>query len=267
MQMGLASLPHAEIYYHETGRGETVIFIPGLGADHSFWLPMIHRLHQSFHCVAVDNRGSGRSSAPPGPYTMREMAADVLGVADHLQADAFHVVGISLGGAVAQELALLAGDRVKSLSLLSTWAKSDEFLKHMVTCWAEIRETSKNLFNKQSLLWLVSPAFFTAHKNTLLQWMTERHAFVMTDAAYRAQVDADITHDASDRLSALRVPTQIIHGELDICIPLRHAHQLHQLIPQSVLHVLPGSGHVVTMECPDEVASLLDTFLREHAAK
>src|ERR1051325_8265831 len=112
----------AEIYYETTGDGDPLVMIMGLGADSRGWTMQQSAFAEHYQLVLIDNRGVGKSSVPPGPYTIKQMAADTIAVMDDAGIDRPHVLGVSLGGAIAQERALAAPERVRSMALGSTWA-------------------------------------------------------------------------------------------------------------------------------------------------
>src|SRR3954454_16425825 len=119
--MPLLSVNGIDLYYEEAGDGLPLLLISGAGGKTVDWTPLLPALSERFRVVAFDNRGGGRSSAPPGPYTTRQMADDATALLDHLAITRAHVVGLSLGGMIAQELALAAPARVDRLVLLATY--------------------------------------------------------------------------------------------------------------------------------------------------
>ncbi len=110
-------------FYQETGNGEPLLLINGIGADSLKWDPLLPALAARFRVITSDNRGAGRSAAPPGPYTTRQMADDAAALLAHLGVARAHVVGSSMGGMIAQELALAYPERVDRLVLLATYAR------------------------------------------------------------------------------------------------------------------------------------------------
>src|SRR5216683_5128956 len=117
----------AEIYYETSGSGDPLLLIMGLGADSRGWTMQMHAFAEKYRVIAFDNRGVGKSSVPPPPYTTKQMARDALAVLDAEEIARAHVLGVSLGGTIAQELVLAAPDRVRSLALGSTWAGPSEW--------------------------------------------------------------------------------------------------------------------------------------------
>src|SRR6476469_1752432 len=112
-----------KIYYHEKGKGQPLVLIMGFGADGTVWEKHLAVYQKHFRCIVLDNRGVGKSDQPIGPYSTQMMAADTIAVMDHAGVSSAYVAGISMGGAIAQELAINYPDRVTKLLLVSTWAK------------------------------------------------------------------------------------------------------------------------------------------------
>src|SRR3712207_194537 len=141
LTMSIARINGIDLYYEETGSGPPLLLIAGLGGNTLGWVMLLPALAQHFRVIAFDNRGAGRSSAPPGPYTTRQMADDAAALLAHLGIERAHVLGLSLGGMIAQELALAHAERVDRLVLYATYARPrpaihDRWLKN----WVEASE-------------------------------------------------------------------------------------------------------------------------------
>src|SRR3989442_309554 len=124
-----------ELFHTADGAGEPVLLVMGLGGEHHAWDLVRRELARRYHLVLLDNRDAGASDEARGPYGTGDMAADALGVIDHLGIERFHVVGASMGGAIAQHLALLAPTRVATLTLVATWGRTDAFLATILASW------------------------------------------------------------------------------------------------------------------------------------
>src|SRR5205809_4882998 len=122
-----------ELFHTTDGAGEPVLLLMGLGGEHRAWDLVRRELARRYRLVLVDNRDAGASDEANRPYGTGDMAADALGVIDHLGIERFHVVGASMGGAIAQHLALLAPTRVATLVLIGSWARTDAFLRTILT--------------------------------------------------------------------------------------------------------------------------------------
>lgn len=268
-----------ELAYTEHGEGEPLLLIMGLGADGAAWESHVAAFQKGYRCISVDNRGVGASSKPAGPYSTGQMADDYAGLIQALDLGRVRVVGISMGGAIAQELALRHPELVERLVLVATWARTDAYLKEVLTHFARSRAVlSAQEFVRLLQLWLWTPAYVNRHPSELIQarqvlglWLWEpgyvnQHLSEVIEAlasqveadivqpqhAFEAQCEACITHDTLDQLDAIRVPTLVTAGDLDILIRLPLSEELHARIPGAQLHVFRGNGHVHHFEVVDE---------------
>ncbi len=239
-----------QLAYSVSGTGDPLLLIMGLGADRSAWQPHLECWERDFRCVAVDNRGAGRSSAPDGPYTTAMMADDYAGLVQALGLGPVRVVGISMGGAVAQELALRHPQLVQRLVLVSTWAKCDVYTSEVFQSLAALQaKAGPEEFAQLLQLWIWSPGYLAAHLDEL---RAERVAATgMAPAAFAAQAAACRTHDTMQRLPDINVPTLITVGTADIFTPVHHAQQLQAGIPQAELKLFPDAAHAHHWEALD----------------
>ena len=130
-----------ELAYDEVGDGEALVFISGTSLDRTVWGPQVAAFADRYRCITIDNRDVGESTQMTSGYTPRDMAADVDGLLAALDLPAAHVVGHSLGGAIAQELALASPDRVRTLTLVGSWARNDEYTRALFRTWKRLRTT------------------------------------------------------------------------------------------------------------------------------
>ncbi len=157
--MPLCHLTQADLFYDDKGQGEPLLFLNGLSGDHLYWRRQLRTFGKEYRCLAVDNRDVGQSSYAAGPYSARDLAGDVLELFDRLALPPAHVVGLSMGGLIAQELALTAPRRVKSLVLVDTLAHSDEWFRGLLHAFELIRRQVADTpaFFEAILPWWVSP--------------------------------------------------------------------------------------------------------------
>lgn len=250
---------------------EAVLWLQGLNAPASAWAAQLAHFGRTHRSVAPDQRGVGKSDAPPGPYSTGQLAADALAVLDAHGVARAHLVGLSLGGAVAQELVLRAPERVASLALLGSFAKQAPRSAALLRAWRalypvvsqspELREA----WELQSYAWLFTDKFWRGRgsddgdgrsfTDAALNGAGVRAALrfaaaqpLQSVAGFLGQVDAALGHDARQRLPQLRVPTLVLHGAVDQLSPLPCGEELAQLIPGAELIVLPEVGHAVNLE-------------------
>lgn len=253
------------LYYADTGRGEPLVFLNGLAGDHLYWNGQVRAFAGRYRCLALDNRDAGQSSCAAAPYTTADLAADVAGLLHALDLPPAHLVGLSLGGMIAQEIALAHPDRVRSLFLTGTLARADDWFNATLDTYGHIRRQVADTpaFLGALLPWLVSPRFFESA--TKVEWL---RAF-LRQAPYPQQIDgffrqfgAMRRHDTLERLPAVRCPVLVAVGEDDLIVPPRYSRQLAGLIPHARLEVLPGVGHAPVVEDPRRFNRLLGDFLQ-----
>ncbi|MET1007068.1 MAG: alpha/beta hydrolase [Propionibacteriaceae bacterium] len=227
----------------EKGQGEPLVLIMGLNAPGSAWQPHVDQWSHAYRCLLVDNRGAGSSPAPPGPYTTAMMADDYAQLIDELQLGPCRVVGISMGGAIAQELALRRPDLVERLVLVATWAAGDPYTRQVLSVIDAVRQAvDEPTFSAhlQTLVW--TPAWFAAHEAELVA--ARREPLAVGRAALSAQVAACRSHDTRDRLSQIRVPTLVTAGGADRFIPPAVSIALADGLPDARLELFADTGHV-----------------------
>ena len=261
-------MPHVtsnkiQLAYEERGHGDPLLLIMGLGGDRSLWLPHVEVYEQHFRCILFDNRGAGESDGPPGPYRTRIMADDAVGLLNALGIERAHVAGISMGGAIAQELALNHPDRVHRLVLVSTWARCDTFTASALESLCRIRAAvAPDVFIQMIQLWLFAPPYYEAHLEELREAGRIAETCYMPQPAYAAQTEACLAHDTLDRLDRIQAPTLITAGGADFFTPPAFARDLHRRIPGSRLIVYPDTSHAHHYEVVDGFNTTTTAFLR-----
>jgi 3-oxoadipate enol-lactonase len=260
--MPSARLGDIELHYEERGEGPALLLIPGIPAIADDWASLAEPLAASRRVIAYDNRGSGRSTVTLGPYSTRQLAADAVALLDHLGVERADVFGISMGGMIAQELALGWPERVDRLVLGCTHAG----IAHAAR---QPRESGR-AFALETDDWALrmralAPFAFTANVDPelLRRFIEKKSGDVQDRAGYRAQIDAVLAHDTFDRLPALERPTLVITGDDDRVIPAASSDVLHGRIPGSELHVVRCAGHLFFIEAPEETLDVLERFLHK----
>jgi pimeloyl-ACP methyl ester carboxylesterase len=255
-----------DLHYADTGHGVPVVFLNGLGGDHLYWMGQVRACARRFRCLAVDNRDSGRSAYAAGPYTLGDMADDVAALLQHLDAPPAHLVGLSLGGMIAQELALRHPARVRSLILVGTLARADAWFLGVQDLLDLLRRQTADAaaFFEALLPWLVSYRFFEEPDHVeRLKVLIQQNPYPQRADGFFRQLDAVRGLDTLDRLSDLRCPVLAATGADDILVPARYGRQLAERVPESRFLVLPDVGHSPPLEDGRGFNRLLLEFLEE----
>jgi aminoacrylate hydrolase len=240
-----------------------VVLIRGTGADSSRWAPQIEAYRDDFRVVAFDNRGVGRSSTPPGPYSVAAMAADTVALLDALELDAAHLSGSSLGGAIALAVAIEHPDRVLSLQLHSSWLATDGYTRYSLGLLKQLLERGGTEFYYEATLPLLfSPAFLTADHARLLGILANMRANTASYEGLHGQIEANLGHDLRAGAGGVTCPTLVTVGELDLLVPVPASEELAAAIPGAELVVFAGAGHLVTMEAAERFNDTTLAWLR-----
>ena len=244
--------------------GPTVLLLEGLGYGRWMWRWLAEALADDHEVLRPDNRGTGDSDAPEGPYTVAEMAADAAAVLDDRGVDAVHVCGASMGGMIAQELAL-ADDRVASLSLLWTSPGGDEATPTPPAVQEHIISAPEDADPRERIRYLMEPAvsdgFYEREPELVDRIVDWRLAGDATPAGREAQAGAVAAFDASDRLGDLSVPTLILHGTADRVLPVENADLLAELLPHAEVELFEDGPHLFFVEERERVNDRIGSFL------
>ncbi|HSF07383.1 MAG TPA: alpha/beta fold hydrolase [Methylomirabilota bacterium] len=255
-----------EMFYTAAGSGEPLVLVMGLSGDHLSWGFQIAALAERYRVVAFDNRGAGQTDTPDLPYTTRMMAEDTRGLMDALGIDRAYVVGVSMGGMIAQELALHHPDRVRALHLGCTLARPDAYLNALSASWRELRaQMGRETALRAMGPWLFAAATYNERPEFVemifQNGLANPHPQSLT--GFLRQSEAVASHDTLDRLAGIKCPTLVSVGDEDILLPPRFSQELAARVPGARLELVPGSGHVYFWEHPDFFNALcLDFFSR-----
>lgn len=276
--MATAGIGEIELYYEEHGSGEPLLLIMGLAADSQAWVFQVPAFSEQFRTITFDNRGVGRSSKPVGPYSIHQMADEAAALLDHLQIESAHVVGVSMGGMIAQELILRHPGRVRRLVLACTYPEpSAEIEQHRefsvtrlggkVTASGGIEIDLTTLdpfaFLQQMLPTVFNQEFIERELPKLMQVFAGALQYGFSMEAILGQVAAVMGHRATDRLHQIRVPTLVITGDADRLIPPANSDILAREIPGAKLVKVPGGSHGFNFETPDLFNREVLAFLRQ----
>lgn len=258
-----------KMHYQEKGQGDPLILAMGFGAPGDLWEAHVNEYARHFRCIFPDNRGVGLTDPPAGPYSTAMMADDYAGLMDALGIEKARVAGISMGGAIAQQLALRHPQKVQRLLLISTWGKFNNYARVVYENLKKLRRVvDPGDFMELLQLWIFAADYFETNLQTLKegQEAARNNPNPQTQQGFEGQLDACIQHDVVDQLHKISVPTFIVVGEDDIFTPLPFSQLLHEKIPGSEIWVIPRTGHVCHWEALDAFNRRTAAFLLNHVS-
>ncbi len=264
-------MPHipakdCSLYYTRQGQGEPLVLISGYLCDHVYWRAVVANLSKSYQVISFDNRGVGQSTVGAGIVSIQQMAEDTLQLLDQLNLDKVTLVGHSMGGMIAHQLALLAPKRIKHLILYCS-------RPHITAQSAFTMKTFLNLHHNSTepvlntrliLPWVMSERFFDneARVEQLLE-LTAQNLYPMTPEIQEQHYHALCKHDLRTELANISVPTTLLMGSADLLVPPALSHWMAQQIPMARYHLIEGAPHSWHLEQPDAFNQSLQAILKE----
>jgi pimeloyl-ACP methyl ester carboxylesterase len=256
-----------QLYYEVHGEGEPLVLIMGLGASTLGWDMQVPAFSREFRVVAFDNRGSGRSDKPASSYSIRLFADDTAGLMDALGIASAHVYGQSMGGIIAQELALSYPQRVRTLVLGSTSCGGQQgvpALPEHLMLMASLITFSPEEAAEKGLPLMYSDEFIARRRQQLIDRALAEAELRPPPDAFARQVQAAMSHRTYDRLPQIRCPTLVISGSDDKIVPAENSRILADRIAGAELAMLPKAGHGYLVECAEESNAIVLDFLHRH---
>lgn len=268
-----------DLYWEEHGGGDPLLLIMGLAADSLAWMFQLPEFSERYRTIVFDNRGVGRSGKPAGPYAIAQMADDAAAVLDAAGVERAHVVGVSMGGMIAQELALRHQTRVRGLVLSCTYAKPDAGVERQLESSLDFFGGSRGadgainvdlgkvdpmMFFQHLLPTVFNAQFIMTELPKLMQVFSGALQYGFSMEAILAQVGATQEHDTLGRLGRITAPTLVLTGDSDLLIPPTCSDTLAARIPGAALTKIPGGSHGFNFETPElfnkAVLDFLATF-------
>ena len=248
--------------YEIHGNGPPLLLISGTGHNLEFWSNQLPYFTEKYSSIVFDNRGVGRSTVPVADYALADMADDTASLLDHLNINSAHVMGFSMGGHIAQELAINHPDRVTSLGIHHSWSKNTPRLKKFQETRLHLAKNDQRIaLTELSMLALHSSSYYDsnpkemeAHRSFLLNKSPLNNGWI-------GQLEACIKGNTFDRLNLIKSPTLITCSNLDIIAPPHLSQVIQENVKNSELHIMEGTGHVSLMESPKEFAYICLNFL------
>ena len=273
--MPIAPVRNGEIYFEESGAGEPIILLPGLGHDHTYYAKTVPPLSKLGRVIALDPRGLGRSSESAAGYSVEQWAEDVVRLADHLGAARAHLVGSSLGACVALQAALDHPARVASLVLVAGFSELDRSLEINFRMRLKILERLGlgDVLADHIAMWTLGRGFLETDEGRAAVERLFASVSRNSPQKYRAFIQAILRFGRLEpdqkgeprltaRLGEIRVPTRVIVGGHDILTPVSVSEKMAARISGAELRIVPECGHITFTERPAETVALIEEFLR-----
>jgi 3-oxoadipate enol-lactonase len=255
-----------EIHYQDVGDGFPIVFIHGLAGDMSAWEPQVNTLKNRYRCITFDNRGAGRSTQRDEPITTMDMARDTLGIMDALDVTRAHVVGRSMGGAIAQHVALLRSSAVQSLVLCASFARLDPIGERVLTLMRQVLEWRGNWVDHaaHSVPHFISPSFFNEYPDVVAEIEALIASTDRLPECYVRQNHACLQHDVLDRLGSITQPTLIMAGGRDPICSMTATRWMGDRLPAARTVIFEESSHFFLIEESERFMQTLTAWLDEN---
>ena len=263
--MPRVKLSAISLYYETHGKGHPILLISGLNSDNASWAGICAKLAKHFRVITFDNRASGRSDAPDSKYSIRDLADYAIDLLGHLRIKKCHIIGHSMGGYIAQELAIHYPERVGKLILEATAFVSsarnnmlvNDFLKRFE------KDHDNEALMRSWAYWSFSPKTFE-RKNYIEQFIKNASAYPYLQSAegFKGQINALESFNACARIKNIKAKTLVIIGSDDILIYPEESMKLARGIKGSIFEEIKDAGHCVHVEKPDVFTSKVIQFLR-----
>lgn len=251
------------LYWEDDGSGEPLLLIMGLGYTLDMWHRVRPLLRDRFRLILFDNRGVGRSDVPEPGYSIPDMARDAVAVLDAAGVESAHVLGVSMGGYIAQALAIEHPERVRSLILGCTACGGPD----AVTAEPEVLAalSARGKMDREEGVRVMIPYVYDpgTPREAVEEDLAIRLRTYPTEKGYMGQLQAIMSHSTWERLSELTVPTLVLHGQSDRLVPHANGEDVARRIPGARFVSLPNASHIFFTDQPDATRAALDAFLEE----
>lgn len=268
--MPLIQVGDIEMYYEVHGQGFPLVLIAGIGYHSGCWFSVLPHFSRDFRVVVFDNRGVGRTDSPVGrlraapamDYTVEMFADDTAGLLRTLGIAKAHVLGRSMGGAIAQQLAIRHPEMVEKLVLVATLSETSPFGLLVLDVWQQVGlRAGMDVLHKLLVMESLSPRFFGEHPEVVAELLRRGDEHPQPAEAFARQAAAVARHNTTPLLHRIQAPTLILAGEKDIPTPVGASKLLASRIPNSRLRVVPRAGHGFMWEDPEGFCREVLTFL------
>lgn len=254
-----------KIYYEVQGKGDPLVLISGFTEDHTAWEDVVAELAKNFRVLTFDNRGAGQTIYPEKPFTTEEMADDTIALLSALDIPQAYILGHSMGGNIAQQIALRHPKNILKLIIACSMAKLDSVARAVINTGEKLVDAGVpfELLIANIFPWIFS-ADFLADEQKVAKALKKklRNPHPQTLAGYKHQLRACNQHDTSARLVEIKVPTFVLSCDSDLLISPRHSERMAAKIPGAQLTILPNIGHIPQVENPSLFCERVKGFLK-----
>ncbi len=263
---GFVKVNGIHLYYETIGSGKPLMLVAGLASDSQSWQPVTKELSRHFLLIMPDNRGSGRTVPQDTDTSIRQIADDCVALSRHLGLDSFDLLGHSMGGFVALDLAIRYPDLVDRLILEGTASSDSKRNNALFSDWADTLAAGmgKTEWFRMLFYWIFTEAFFENEKMVeRALYQTVHYPYPQSTTAFRKQVEAIAAFDCLAKLSEVKSKTLVVRGEEDILFPSDKSALLAEKIPHTVYKTIKNAAHSIHMEQPEAFSASVVSFLRE----
>lgn len=264
--MPRASVNGIEVHYEVAGEGPPLLLVSGLGLSSQAWAPVLPDLTGRFTVVTMDNRGTGRSDVPPGPYSIDTLADDTAALLRHLGLGPVSVVGWSLGGSVLQSLLIRHGDLLDRAVLLSAFPSYTPLQHAWLDAGLLVRRQGLDpvSVSLSGMSWSFTPRLLSDHGRAVAQAeLAAQTPYPTSLSGFEAQAAGLRVYDSRQHLPSVTTPVQVLVGAEDVLTPVAQSVEMASLIPGAQLKVLPRGGHAMVLEYPTDTLDAIVDFLQK----
>lgn len=258
------SVGDIEVNYEEAGKGIPLVLVHGLNGDLTGWVLIMPEFARHYRTIALDVRGHGGTDKPDQPYSIQGFSGDLYGFMRKLEIPRVHLFGLSMGGAIAQQFALDHPERIRSLTLVSTFSYIDDHARQAFTrLKASLAEGGYPAFFDEVVKLAFTPEYISANPGPIAELKKKRIA-INSPAAIGRATDACLAMDLKSQIPEIALPTLVVSGRKDVFTPLHLAEQIHRSIRGSEWKILEGVGHNLYIEKAAELSEVVLEFLGRH---
>ena len=264
MNMPKVAVKDIEINYQEAGAGFPLILIHGLNGDLTGWALVLPEFSKHYRTIALDVRGHGGTSKPDQPYSIQGFSEDFYAFMNRLKIPKAHILGLSMGGAIAQQFALDHPEMIQSLVLVSTFSHIDEQAYRAFTRLSQsLKEGGYPAFFDEVVKLAFTPQFIAANPGPLAELKAKRVA-INSPAAIGRATEACLAFNLKNEIAKISIPTLVVSGRKDVFTPVHLAEQIHRSIRGSEWKILEDVGHNLYIEKSSQLAQVVLEFLERH---